>query len=301
VFLSAAQQAYSVGIMHRDLSAGNIMIVKDKETKEWRGLLIDWDMCRLWRAQGGEARRGRTGTWAFISARLLQSPVPVPHTLQDDMESAFWVLVYEALLYLKHSMDPLILFEQMQLIFSKRSRLKDGSVVGGREKLNVLLACSHNRSARFLTQFEKSGLNTFLNELGNVFDRQYYVEPNESHPDFDDPSEKWFPNFLRQTSSKMEPLSVTPTGLKSPTNDSKPPDDPTKWEPASFKDSIKDYHRMPISGNPEHSTNVQRRQESEITSSRIHGLDGSLLSLGKRSHISEPGDKEEEPLSKKHK
>ena len=59
VFLSAVQQAYSVGILHRDLSAGNIMIVKDKKTKEWRGLLIDWDMCILLE-NGGTPRRGRT-------------------------------------------------------------------------------------------------------------------------------------------------------------------------------------------------------------------------------------------------
>ena len=38
--LPAAQNAYKV-ILHRDLSAGNIMIVKDKEMQEWRGVLID--------------------------------------------------------------------------------------------------------------------------------------------------------------------------------------------------------------------------------------------------------------------
>ena len=145
------------------------------------------------------------GTWAFISARLLQSPNPVGHTLRDDMESAFWVLVYEVSLYLKHSMDPLILFEQMQLIFSKNSRLKDGSVVGGREKRNLLSHCSHNLTTQLLTPFEKPGVNTLLNELGNVFDKHYYTQPNEPHPNFDDPDEKWFPNFLRQTSSRMEP------------------------------------------------------------------------------------------------
>ena len=90
------------------------------------------------------------------------------------MESAFWVLVYEVSLYLKHSMDPLILFEQMQLIFSKNSRLKDGSVVGGREKRNLLSHCSHNLTTQLLTPFEKPGVNTLLNELGNVFEALLY-------------------------------------------------------------------------------------------------------------------------------
>ena len=60
VFISALQQAYNVGILHCDLSAGNIMIVKDKETKEWRGLLIDWDMSILWEKHEGKARKGQT-------------------------------------------------------------------------------------------------------------------------------------------------------------------------------------------------------------------------------------------------
>ena len=58
--IPAAQEAYNAGILHRDLSAGNIMITKDKDTKEWRGLLIDWDMCLLWRKHEGEPRTGRT-------------------------------------------------------------------------------------------------------------------------------------------------------------------------------------------------------------------------------------------------
>jgi hypothetical protein len=39
--IPAAQYAYKAGILHRDLSAGNIMIVKAKETQEWGGILID--------------------------------------------------------------------------------------------------------------------------------------------------------------------------------------------------------------------------------------------------------------------
>ncbi|KAF8811763.1 hypothetical protein BYT27DRAFT_7133745, partial [Phlegmacium glaucopus] len=35
--VEGAQQAYKDGILHRDLSAGNIMIVKDKETQECGG------------------------------------------------------------------------------------------------------------------------------------------------------------------------------------------------------------------------------------------------------------------------
>jgi len=40
-FASAHKEAYEAGILHRDVSVGNIMI-----TPEGRGLLIDWDMCK---------------------------------------------------------------------------------------------------------------------------------------------------------------------------------------------------------------------------------------------------------------
>ncbi|KAF8811748.1 hypothetical protein BYT27DRAFT_7252461 [Phlegmacium glaucopus] len=125
--VEGAQQAYKANILHRDLSAGNILIVKDKETQEWRGILIDWDICLLWRKHGGEPCSGRTGTCAFIPAQILQNEGPtVTRTLWDDIESAFWVFIYEALLYLKHGEFPAPLYEKMQTIFSCDSRLPDG-------------------------------------------------------------------------------------------------------------------------------------------------------------------------------
>jgi Fungal protein kinase len=131
------------------------MIIKGKETKEWRGLLIDWDMCLLWDDHKARPLYGRTvsygafvhlcgtdgfyvGTWEFISTRILQSPVPLQHMLADDIESAFWVLIYEVLLHLKHTVDPNVLWKRMQRIFLDNSRLTNGSVVGGHEKLHVL-------------------------------------------------------------------------------------------------------------------------------------------------------------------
>lgn len=58
----AAQQAYKAGVLHRDISAGNVMIVRNNETGEWKGILIDWDMCLLWEEQKliGEVRTQRT-------------------------------------------------------------------------------------------------------------------------------------------------------------------------------------------------------------------------------------------------
>ena len=59
MILPTAQNAYKASILHRDLGTDNIMIIKDKETQEWRGVLINWNMCLLWRNKG-EPLSGQT-------------------------------------------------------------------------------------------------------------------------------------------------------------------------------------------------------------------------------------------------
>ncbi|KAH7902752.1 hypothetical protein BJ138DRAFT_982209, partial [Hygrophoropsis aurantiaca] len=77
-------------ILHRDVSAGNILIGRDGG-----GILNDWDMSKG--IDSACARQlGRTGTWLFISSRLLDDPEKV-HEVQDDLESFVHVLIYIAL------------------------------------------------------------------------------------------------------------------------------------------------------------------------------------------------------------
>ncbi|KAF8811753.1 hypothetical protein BYT27DRAFT_7336033 [Phlegmacium glaucopus] len=291
------QQASKAGILHRDLSAGNIMIVKDKETKESRGILIDWDMCPLWRKHGGEPRSGRAGTWAFMSAKILQNQGPtVRHTLWDDIESAFWVFVYEALLYLKHDEDPRLLYEQMQAIFSHNTRLQDGPVVGGREKMSILAHCLVGRSNGFLTQFEKIGVNELLDQLGKVLMERYLKNGKPSF-NLDDPDETWFSERLRGAAMKMEPLCITPTGLKSPTNDSNPPDYPRTWESATISDSKMDYFLMPLDRDPTKSTGVGMYPASEITRYISSFLVKRRRCVGESEEEEGEGEEKEESVS----
>jgi len=45
--ISAHKEAYEVlGIIHRDVSAGNIMIIISSTKDDRRGLLNDWDLAR---------------------------------------------------------------------------------------------------------------------------------------------------------------------------------------------------------------------------------------------------------------
>jgi hypothetical protein len=66
-----------------------------------------------------------------------------------------------------------------------------------------------------------------LDWIKKVFHRRYHNVKDQRF-NLDDSDDPWFRNHLRDSdaASKMEHYCITSTGLKSPTNDSKPPDDP---------------------------------------------------------------------------
>ncbi|KAI5832755.1 hypothetical protein K523DRAFT_266926 [Schizophyllum commune Tattone D] len=96
--------------LHRDLSFRNIMWDDEKQ----EGILVDWDMCAPTPSPPDRARDptlnplaqlpsqsghpDRTGTWLFMSSSLLMTPGKL-HTVQDDLESLFWVALYIIILY----------------------------------------------------------------------------------------------------------------------------------------------------------------------------------------------------------
>ncbi|KAI6038782.1 hypothetical protein EDC04DRAFT_2569233, partial [Pisolithus marmoratus] len=73
------------GILHRDISAGNIIIVLG------HGYLIDWDLAKA-RNMQKPCQLTHTGTWQFMSAHLIEDTSAF-HTFWDDLESMFWVLL----------------------------------------------------------------------------------------------------------------------------------------------------------------------------------------------------------------
>ncbi|EPQ50674.1 hypothetical protein GLOTRDRAFT_17993, partial [Gloeophyllum trabeum ATCC 11539] len=88
-------------ILHRDVSAGNILILRTRNADgeiETSGLLNDWDLSKSIDIQGAR-QADRTGTWQFMSGRLLDDPCK-SHELEDDLESFLHVLIYEAVQYL---------------------------------------------------------------------------------------------------------------------------------------------------------------------------------------------------------
>ncbi|KAF7437560.1 hypothetical protein PC9H_004402 [Pleurotus ostreatus] len=103
--MDAHQQAYRLGILHRDISAGNILMSLEPENRH--GILVDWDHCILLNSDTKDrtgTRIHRTGTWQFMSAHLTLYPETASHTVIDDRESALHVLTYMALKHLRHDL-----------------------------------------------------------------------------------------------------------------------------------------------------------------------------------------------------
>ena len=55
--IAAHHRAWLIGILHRDLSPWNIMIVEKKEDNIEHGLLINWDLCKVFREDDAPVTR----------------------------------------------------------------------------------------------------------------------------------------------------------------------------------------------------------------------------------------------------
>ncbi|GBE82886.1 hypothetical protein SCP_0412730 [Sparassis crispa] len=103
----------SAGIIHRDLSFGNVLIyergvrqdiggVKKKKIVHC-GMLCDWELSKPMH-EDSERQPDRTGTWQFMSTLTLDYPdktVDVP----DELESFFHVFLFTALRYTRSNLD----------------------------------------------------------------------------------------------------------------------------------------------------------------------------------------------------
>ncbi|EPS93379.1 hypothetical protein FOMPIDRAFT_93307 [Fomitopsis schrenkii] len=118
--IRAHRDAWAADVLHRDVSAFNIMIYwyKDKNGKlKRKGLLLDWGLCKFaYDLKLPAVLKNRSGTWQFICAVLLVFPGKFSHEVWHDLES--FVHVFHCL-YDFHS-------------------TKNGISVGGGDKLLML-------------------------------------------------------------------------------------------------------------------------------------------------------------------
>ncbi|TFY68521.1 hypothetical protein EVJ58_g968 [Rhodofomes roseus] len=140
--LHAHRQAWQdQKLLHCDISAGNILILRylDRRGKEQTiGLLIDWEMCRYQIYLETMSRPGRSGTWEFMSARLLRYPGR-RHEVADDLEAFVHVLEWICFRFIKHTLTNKSAALKMEILHTYEAYgFKDddpnGQAIGGHQK-----------------------------------------------------------------------------------------------------------------------------------------------------------------------
>ncbi|RPD57731.1 hypothetical protein L227DRAFT_222441 [Lentinus tigrinus ALCF2SS1-6] len=100
--------AYDKGIIHRDVSAGNVLIHIQEKIVDGRlvqtrtGMLTDWELSKRRNSPGTARQPDRTGTWQFMSAYILSHP-DIAIQLPDELEAFFHVLLFYAIRFLPHN------------------------------------------------------------------------------------------------------------------------------------------------------------------------------------------------------
>ncbi|GJJ15492.1 hypothetical protein Clacol_009770 [Clathrus columnatus] len=151
--IEAHSAAFKAGILHRDISSGNIMIYKDE------GLLIDWDLSKR---TADEGARGPERT----------DPTAVQN-LTDDVESFIHVLTWVSFRYAGHNMKEGALNHFLTSVFDD-AYYEDGLAKGGRMKMNYLM--SHSELTE--TPFDNSILKGLLVNITDKIATRYQGTPS---------------------------------------------------------------------------------------------------------------------------
>ncbi|KAH9017119.1 hypothetical protein EDB83DRAFT_2679871 [Lactarius deliciosus] len=156
-----------VGILHRDVSAGNILI-----TDNGSGILIDWDLSKkvVKGRSGTQRQHSRTGTWQFISIARLRNPSMRPHEVSDDLESFFWVLLY--MVAKCRNIGKVNLSQEMQNVFDQSDDMDDDGIIrGGRGKLYCLRQAALDPTT--VEDLVKTPCKSIIEELRSLFNNLY--------------------------------------------------------------------------------------------------------------------------------
>ncbi|KAI0089478.1 hypothetical protein BDY19DRAFT_105654 [Irpex rosettiformis] len=169
-------------VLHRDVSVGNIMmrikprkgntgLLREMTAKVAKvaGVLTDWDHSGYEQSDSASdmPQKFRIGTWQFMSIAMLKNPGKA-HTILDDFESVFWVLIYIAMHHFKHKNTGDVLIK----IFDDYDEVlrSDGTVklVGGKLKRDALSSIASDG-----LKFSTVPLRVLICRLANEWNRYY--------------------------------------------------------------------------------------------------------------------------------
>ena len=102
------------------------------------------------------------GTWEFLSIGRLGKPRARPHALSDDLESFFWVLLYEVICY--RDCESLYSEQNIQQVFGRPSGYFDSPEMG---KLNCIF--NLRLSSLFVEILVKTPCRNIIEEMRSLF------------------------------------------------------------------------------------------------------------------------------------
>ena len=159
--------------------------------------MIDWDLCINLRNEDGAPRRPERmvrvflcvfykivecyaqGTWQFMSAKLL-SDTRLKQGIEDDRESAFYVLLYLGLLYTKNNQIYQELESYME-IFDYVTFGHNSVAKGGDLKSNFLVTQGRADALKF----DCKPMNDLMKDLRSTFSVRYEPSLSEVFARFD--------------------------------------------------------------------------------------------------------------------
>jgi hypothetical protein len=122
------------------------------------------------------------GTWQFISTSRLLDPSTRPHEISDDLESFFWVLLYQVVKC--RNSKGLSLEEQMRNVFDQHTEMDhNGIITGGKGKLFCLRDGELNLSIVY--NLVKTPCRDIMEELRTLFHDFYLHIPAHEIRDSD--------------------------------------------------------------------------------------------------------------------
>ncbi|KAI0357826.1 hypothetical protein OH77DRAFT_1398442 [Trametes cingulata] len=182
-FLAMLDAYQNAGRLHRDISVGSIILFRPPGHRHAQriGYLIDWDLSWRIGTQDPHTVYPRYGTWQFASINTAGRQSE-KHTIQDDMESMLYVLLYCSMRWLPHSRDDRSLRAIMDPLFDYSHEYLGHHEGGHHKTLNAM-----DREYTDRVQFKNRALHCFLNDL------MYFHQPVPTWrvPSVPEPTQVW--------------------------------------------------------------------------------------------------------------